>query len=243
MRPYFENDLVALYHGDLFDVLAELRPLEADAVITDPPYCSGAAGQAVKRAPEVKYAQGGDALGRPSFGGDCKDSHAFGWWCLQWMRLCRRHVRQAGYALVFTDWRQMATTTDALQGADWIHRGTIAWDKGHGARAPHKGYFRHQCEYVPWATNGQCLKRGDAGPFPGCHHVATRKADKWHLTGKPTQLLRDLVQVVPPGGLVLDPFAGSGTTLVAAAAEGRRAIGIEREEDYCRIAADRLAGT
>jgi site-specific DNA-methyltransferase (adenine-specific) len=47
--------------------------------------------------------------------------------------------------------------------------------------------------------------------------------------------------VCPAGGTVLDPFAGSGTTLLAARSLGMRAIGIEREESYCRIAVQRLA--
>jgi len=67
-------------------------------------------------------------------------------------------------------------------------------------------------------------------------------ANNTHPTVKPTDLMRWLVRLVtPPGGVVLDPFAGSGTTLVAARAEGFRAIGIEREEEYARIIADRLS--
>jgi len=67
-------------------------------------------------------------------------------------------------------------------------------------------------------------------------------AENTHPTVKPTDLMRWLVRLVtPPGGVVLDPFAGSGTTLVAARAEGFRAIGIEREEEYARIIADRLS--
>jgi len=50
----------------------------------------------------------------------------------------------------------------------------------------------------------------------------------------------DLVQIVPEAGCVLDPFAGSGSTLVACARSGRRAIGIEVEERFCEIAAERL---
>ena len=58
---------------------------------------------------------------------------------------------------------------------------------------------------------------------------------------KPLALMRWLVRLVtPPGGLVLDPFAGSGTTLLAARREGLRAIGIEREPDYAKDAAHRL---
>lgn len=68
------------------------------------------------------------------------------------------------------------------------------------------------------------------------------KKDKFHLTGKPTALLNHLVQIAPPGGKILDPFAGSATTLVAASQAGRQSVGIERELDYCKIAAGRLKG-
>lgn len=62
-----------------------------------------------------------------------------------------------------------------------------------------------------------------------------------HPTVKPLALMRWLVRLVtPPGGLLLDPFAGSGTTLLAAREEGFRAIGIEREEEYAAMAAHRL---
>ena len=63
-----------------------------------------------------------------------------------------------------------------------------------------------------------------------------------HPTVKPSALMRHLVRLVaPPGGIVLDPFAGSGTTLVAAQAEGMNAIGIEREAEYVEIIRARIA--
>jgi hypothetical protein len=64
-----------------------------------------------------------------------------------------------------------------------------------------------------------------------------------HPTVKPLALMRWLCRLVtPPGGLVLDPFAGSGATLEAAALEGFRAIGVEKEQAYCDLAVQRLAG-
>jgi hypothetical protein len=61
-----------------------------------------------------------------------------------------------------------------------------------------------------------------------------------HPTVKPLELMRWLVRLVtPPDGLVLDPFAGSGTTLLAARLEGFRAVGIEREAEYAAMAAER----
>ena len=69
-----------------------------------------------------------------------------------------------------------------------------------------------------------------------CHGYAE------HPTQKPLGILRTLIEYsCPPSGVVLDLFAGSGSTLVAAAENGCRAIGIEIEEKYCEIAAKRLS--
>jgi site-specific DNA-methyltransferase (adenine-specific) len=63
-----------------------------------------------------------------------------------------------------------------------------------------------------------------------------------HPTVKPLDVMRWLVRLVsPPGGLVLDPFTGSGSTGCAAVTEGRRFLGVEREVDYLPLAQARLA--
>jgi site-specific DNA-methyltransferase (adenine-specific) len=64
-----------------------------------------------------------------------------------------------------------------------------------------------------------------------------------HPTVKPVELMRHLVRLVtPPGGLILDPFLGSGTTAIAAEMEGFRWLGIEKEPEYVAIAEARLNG-
>lgn len=241
MQPAYRTDSIQLFHADAMPLLTQFEPESFDAIITDPPYCSGGttAGER-RRSPEDKYAQNGDLCGRPSFGGDLKDQRSFTWWTMAWLALCRGLLREGGYCLVFTDWRQLPAVTDAFQAADLTWRGIIAWDKGNAARAPHKGYVRHQCEYLVWGTRGHCPAAMHAGPFPGCYQVPVNRRDKHHLTGKPTALMRELVKIIPPGGKILDPFAGSGTTLLAAQLEGRRAVGIEREAEYCEIARQRL---
>ena len=63
-----------------------------------------------------------------------------------------------------------------------------------------------------------------------------------HPTVKPVKLMRYLVRLItPPGGTVLDPFAGSGTTLLAAEREGFDSIGIEMNPEYCEIIRKRMA--
>lgn len=239
--PHFQSDGVRLYRGDALRLLDALPPASVDAVITDPPYCSGGT-TAVERArdPREKYCQNGDARGRPSFGGDSRDQRSFIRWCTLWLSLCRDAAKESAYCLVFIDWRQLPAMTDALQAAGWTWRGLAAWDKGRGARAPHKGYLRHQCEYLVWGTNGPVPKATHAGPFDGCYHETVRKSDKFHMTGKPTNLLEQLVQIPPPGSLILDPFAGSSTTGVACLRQCRRFLGIEQSPNYCDVSATRL---
>ena len=69
-----------------------------------------------------------------------------------------------------------------------------------------------------------------------------RGDDREHITEKPLELMRSLVRIAPPGGLVVDPFAGSGTTGAACLAEGRRFIGFEIDPVYVEIARRRIAG-
>ncbi|WP_338124922.1 site-specific DNA-methyltransferase [Megamonas hypermegale] len=64
--------------------------------------------------------------------------------------------------------------------------------------------------------------------------------DKFHLTGKPTALMEELVKIVPEESIILDPFIGSGTTAVAARKQNRNFIGIEKSKTYYQIALERL---
>jgi site-specific DNA-methyltransferase (adenine-specific) len=77
------------------------------------------------------------------------------------------------------------------------------------------------------------------GVLPGCFRHFSRQQDRFHLTGKPTPLMVDVVKICKPGGIVLDPFAGSGTTVVAALSTDRRGIGFELSEEYAAIARSR----
>lgn len=240
-RPIFARAGITLLPGDCLNVLPGLADGAADAVITDPPYCSGGMTPAERRRDPVdKYCQNGKSLGRPSFAGDVRDQRSYLAWGTLWASECRRIVRPGGHCLIFSDWRQLPCMTDILQGAGWTWRGIVVWDKGRGARAPHKGYWRHQCEYIAWGTNGHCPRDAD-GPWDGCIRASVRQGDKFHITGKPTAVLAHLVQCVRPGGLIVDCFAGSSTTGVAALRAGRRAVLIESSPEYCALSRRRLA--
>ena len=230
-----------LIHGEALQALQTLPPGSVDAVICDPPYSSGGFSRDDKnKSPDNKYTQH-ERRGRfPDFTGDNRDQRSYLAWCAMWVDACLRALKPGGYFLAFTDWRQLPVMTDAIQCGGVFWRGIVVWDKGGGARAPHKGYFKHQCEYIAWGTKGAARILEHDGPFPGCINATVLQSDKFHMTGKPTALMRELVRCVEPGGVVLDPFAGSGSTGVACLQTGRRFIGIEREAAYIEIARSRL---
>lgn len=230
-----------LHLGDCLKVLPELEADAFDAVITDPPYSSGGFTRSDRsNNPSKKYVSTGTEIVRASFSGDGRDGRSWCYWCALWISECFRLVCEGGYCLVFCDWRQLPLASDALQAGGFVWRGVISWDKTDCARAPHKGYFRHQCEYVVWGTKGVSVSASHGGPWAGAYRIPVRQADKHHMTGKPTALLSELVECVPPEGAVLDPFMGSGTTGVAALAKGRRFVGVEQTREYFAIA--RVAG-
>ncbi len=235
-----DTDFV-LQAGDCLRLLDALPADSVDAVITDPPYSSGGMmrGDRVNQATNIKYTQTGTQNVRPEFGGDNRDQRSWVAWCAIWLGQCLRVARPGAYCLMFSDWRQLPAATDALQAGGWVWRGIVVWDKGRGSRSPNTSYFRHQCEYILWATKG-ATRKDAGGPWDGCIRLPVTQADKHHVTGKPTELMRQLVQVCPPGGVVIDPFMGSGTTGVACHLEGRRFVGYEVEPVYLELAGRRI---
>lgn len=98
---------------------------------------------------------------------------------------------------------------------------------------------------LPAKSGGEATDRTDGSAglnSPRAGSGRTGGARNHHPTVKPQELLRYLITMITqPGGTVIDPFAGSGTTLIAARALGFRSIGIEQEEEYCRLAEGRLS--
>lgn len=232
-----------LYRGDSLQVLQELD-LQVDALVTDPPYSSGGMVRGDRIRPTVsKYVQSGSAeraSHNAEFTGDNRDGRSWAFWMSCWMALARARMRPGAYAMVFSDWRQLPLLTDAFQAGGLVWRGLVPWDKTESSRAPHKGYFRHQCEYVVWGSNGPLSKSEHGGPWPGMLRERVNPREKLHMTGKPVQLMDQLVQAVPPGGVILDPFMGSASTGVAALAAGYHFVGIEQDAHYFDVAVARL---
>lgn len=235
MTPYYEQDGIVIYCGDCFDVLHELSGITA--VVTDPPYSSGGAFRGDRMSTTLQKYVRSDAEAQNSgvaFSGDNRDQRAFLAWCSLWMNAARRASAPSATIACFIDWRQLPTMTDAIQAGGWVWRGVGAWSKKFGR--PCNGGFSSACEFLVWGTNGP---RVESDKYPSGVFEASSPHDREHITQKPEAAMVWAMGNVA-SGVVLDPFIGSGTTLVAAQARGLRAIGIEIEERYCEIAAKRL---
>jgi len=243
LTPYLQTDRATLYHSDALRVLYHLEDagVRVDATITDPPYSSGGLHRSDRNGDTVtKYTSGrGRAEYLPQFAGDNRDQRSYEAWLGLTLAACFRLSRPGALCAVFTDWRQVAVTVDALQMGGFTYRGLQPWLKPKGAARPRPGGYWDAGEFVVWGTAG-ASEAGD-DPLFGAGYVEARSPrDKVHVAEKPAEVCEWLLSIVKPGATVLDPFAGSGAIGVAALRRGAQALLVEGEATFCEIIAGRL---
>jgi site-specific DNA-methyltransferase (adenine-specific) len=241
VTPAWQQGDVTLYLGDCLEVLPTLAAGSVDAVVGDPPYSSGGRQQATVRgnfekADKTQWTHRKDDW----FLGDNMGTDTY----LRWMRQvgieCLRLASDNSPSFIFTDWRQYTNLVTAWESVRWTLRNVLVWDKAKGGAMG--SWWRNNHEWVAIFTKGK------ARMLPNCSFFNTWKGVKpqggLHHTEKPLGLLVYIVQSVMTeecGGVVLDPFMGSGTTGVACVQVGRKFIGIEIDQDYFDIAVKRIS--
>ena len=250
MKPYYVDERagIMLYHGDCLDVLPSLEPV--DHVITDPPYFRDVYRRL--QLPNTKDGSGTPArlgIRNHQYSSTAIEKLAAGDigavdelvapCSVEFARLARR------WCLVFSDVENCHVWRESLEGAGLRYARTGAWVKPDAmpqfsGDRPAVGFepctITHAHGPMRWNGGGKLAvwtyftAKGNAGDRPD------------HPCPKPLPLMRDLVALfTDPGDTILDPFAGSGTTLRAAKDLGRKAIGIELNEQYAEVAAKRLS--
>lgn len=246
--PVYRSDTRAcrIYCGDAFTLLPELVGPIRDRrihIISDPPYSSGGQFRADRnQRTRTKYQHTGTVKEYPEFTGDSRDSRALFRWLVELLIPAHAAAANGSHLVMFSDWRQLATMQDIVQAAGFVFRGIAVWDKTSTARPTRNG-FRLQCEFMIHASRGPLPRSQQAPCLPGVFSLRIDPREKRHITAKPLALMRELVRLAQPGDLVVDPFAGSGTTLAACVEAGIESIGIEQSPDYCAIAAARCDAT
>lgn len=212
----------------------------ADAVVTDPPYSSGGftRGDRTLRTSD-KYIQTGTKDKGLDFAGDNRDQRSWIAWCERWLAYYATICESGAVLAIWTDWRQLPALTDAVQGGGWVWRGISVWDKTEAAR-PLYGRFRPQSEFLVWGSLGG-LALNDGRPcYPGVIRQAV-DGDKMHQTQKPVNVVAWSMSMADSLAVVLDPFSGSGTTLIACEQLGRRCRAVEIAPGYVAVALQRWA--
>ena len=230
---------VKMYNGDALCAMRTMPGAAFDAVITDPPYAAGVSLAEKGASTASKYTGTKAHCPQPDFDGDAMDQRTWTLFMADVLREARRLCRPEAVCAVFVDWRQLPSLADAMQRAGWHWRGVAVWDKL--SSRPQKGRFRQQAEFIVWGSNGRMPLDRPVQVLPGvfrCANVAS--SERLHQVQKPLELMREIVRICVPGGAILDPFAGSGTTLLAAREEGFAATGIESSATIATIAALRL---
>lgn len=231
-----ENTMIL--QGEALSILQKMPADSVDAVITDPPYSTGGMTLASKQiSPAQKYQNSGTKKIYPAMLGDTRDQRSYIFWATLWLSECWRVTRDGSPLLVFTDWRQLPSLTDAVQAAGFLWRGVVVWHKP--SARPMVGEFRRDSEFIVYGSKGKPHSH-TRKCFPGVIKCPVNTAAKVHITGKPLPLLQELMEIVKPGGTVLDPFLGGGTTAHAAMLTGRKCIGVELSPDYAKLSAERL---
>lgn len=241
MEPYYEDDQVQLYLGDMREVLPALG-VQADLIVGDPPYAETSL--AWDRWPD----------GWPTLAATVASSM----WCFGSMRMFLDRRDEFADWKLSQDvvWEKQSGSGFATDRFKRVHEAATHWYRGDWAAihhdTPRVKVYDPSDKYERRNVTSGIDHTGKIGPH---NHVRdgmrlTRSVLKVrnmqgraiHPTEKPLGILAPLIQYgCPPGGLVIDPFAGSGSTLDAARQAGRKAIGIEAHEPYAEAAARRLS--
>ena len=232
-----------ILQGSVFDRIGDVPDGWADVILTDPPYNSGGTARDKKAATGRKYCDNdyNGAHRFPDFENDGMDQRSATEFWRSTFEKARKKTKKGGLLLTFIDWRNLPAMTDAVQMAGYTWLGVAIWDKKNSRPNPDR--FRNDCEYIVWGSNGDrpAITRKGCKVLPGCFRcTSVHTKEKHHQTEKPVELLEQLLQIVPDGGRVLDIFAGSGSTNVAAAHLGLECIGIELSEEYAETAKARI---
>ena len=214
MKSIIEQLLNDVACGDCIDVMRSMPWACVDFILTDPPYLVNYRDRSGRRVAN----DDNDAWLKPAF------------------RQMYRVLRPDSLCVSFYGWNKVDTFMAAWREAGFDVVGHIVFRKRYSSKARYLSY-EHESAYL--------LAKGrpslPSSPVPDVLDWQY-SGNRLHPTQKPVQPLKTLIGAfTKPGAVVLDPFCGSGSTLIAAQELGRRFIGIELDEQHHRTASSRIA--
>jgi DNA modification methylase len=237
LTPYYQRDGITIYHGDCMEVLPALGGNAFDVTFTSPPYNKGLRidgnwqGAVTKTCKSSRFR---DGYGTHA---DAMPPDEYRKWQGNVLRECWRVT--AGAMFYNHKPRIVNFACELPLFSDLPLRQIIIWDTGAGVNL-HPAAFAPAHEWVLlYAKPDWRLPEKGRSAAGDVWRIKPEKSGD-HPAPFPVELPRRAIAMCEPTS-VLDPFMGTGTTLLAAKLEGRCAVGIEIEERYCEIAAKRLS--
>lgn len=230
-----------LLHGDTFELLPQFN-FKFDMIFADPPYFLSNGGISMQSGKVVCVNKGDWDKGMSP-----EEINAFN---LKWIALCREKLKENGTIWISGTYHNIFSVANCLTQLGYKILNVITWAKTNPPPNISCRYFTYSSEFVIWARKS--TKVPHYYNYQLMRHINDEKqmTDVWrlpaiapwektctkHPTQKPLGLLsRIILASTEPGAWILDPFAGSSTTGIAANLLGRRFLGIEREEKYVAI--------
>ena len=254
-RPYFIKDNFVLYHGDSINILNQLAENSIDMIFADPPYNLSNGGFSVHAGRMVSVNKGYWDVSR-----GFQDDYAFHY---RWLEAFKRVLKPHGTLWVSGTYHSIYQCGHALQSLGYHILNDISWFKPNASPNLSCRFFTASHETIIWARKDKKAKHifnynlMKDGSWPedklkkpnlqmrsvwslGTPKPEEKKYGK-HPTQKPLDLLNRIVLAsTNKGDVILDPFAGSSTTGIAAAINDRKFVGIDLEKKYLELSKKRF---
>ena len=227
MKPYYDHKGITIYHGDCLEIMPQLG--EVDLVLTDPPYIG------LKGGTDVTFTSGvaGSKSTQKTVGDPWKAN--LEWFNGAWI-LAKKGM------IVFCSFHAIGIlqNKDSIALITWYQRNAMPSMNNVPQYKTEFAWVYKKASGLNWRKleTFYDIQRLQAGCF-ATERIVDLTGKAIHPSQKPKKLMKNILKIEPNN--ILDPFMGTGTTLVAAKELNREAIGIEIEEQYCEIAAKRLA--
>jgi DNA modification methylase len=248
----YEDKWGVLYLGDALEILPAIQET-VDMVLTDPPFM-------ISR--EMKITRSKDPLKHYKFKGKdinlymgdwdvFKDEKEYWKFTYKWVELCWNLLRKGGHFLTFFDKFKITPLVKWIENHDGIARQPLFWIKENPVPVARKISFMNAVTLIFWATKHSTSRKFATFNYQEGQHPdyifapicsgKERYQYGFHPCQKPEKVIAWILRYLSnESDLVLDPFAGSGTTCVVAKKMKRRYVGIEKDENYFEIAVKRL---
>lgn len=243
LTPYFRsaNRDFTLLHGDCIERLGEFR-FRFDTIFADPPYFLSNGGISCQSGQVVCVDKG--TWDKAETVGDVDEFNRL------WIAACREKLKDDGTIWISGTYHNIFSIANALKSAKFRILNVVTWAKTNPPPNISCRFFTYSTEFVIWARKHE--KKPHYFDYDLMKHINGGKqmTDVWrlpaiaawekscgkHPTQKPLCLLsRIILASTRPGAWVLDPFAGSSTTGIAASLLGRRYLGIDTEEEFLNM--------